>query len=1006
MSITINGKPVNDVAVDSGSVETVLLEVCYLGSETDSGDSYVRYPSKTPAQWLENGKVTTGTFASAKVNGWKDVAIDNNHFLVPPDKILGQLLTSMDYGLLLAAGVAKIDGITAPPTPDLWIRSPLEDVQYRLYNICTETSAIGISGRDIFFPPALNTYSNNGTINEVSVSNAVRDGWTLILTDGTYFMLPPNALAFASGPETGSTETVNAADLLALNESGIIQMRYSAESLLNQTPTAIDTAKKDQGQKTVAALDLELFQLTQMERWETDHTVVDLTNYDWLERVPSLKKWLEARLDMVEPSDLTRLENFIFSAQKSGSIRASDIISVHMISGVLGEIIARRNIVDEYKRIVATRPNAFLAVAPQICSGDSNEASDAVVGEVVYVDGEPSFRIYAVWELTIGSQIIPTAERQMRRTLEERFPKHGILLVDAEGNGANLPVILSVEETSLFVQLIDLDQDTATTLSDTAAQLATNLEDGSFVTQRKSFRHRSEQQLLEDLKTKAKALGRSPSSNEIDADNEMASSETYRKKFGSFNKALEAAGLTTRKVGELISKPTRTRQQLIDELRAFGEKIGHPPSAKETKKEPGMASSSTYISEFGNWNAALEAAGFSKRPVGSSIKVPFKSSDQMLAELRALAKRLGHVPTYDEVDKEPGMAAAPTYESRFGGLSNAQILAGLTANRVSKPREEMAADLKKLAARLGRSPTQPEVDAEPNMASSGSYADEFGTFNKALEAAGLETRIPGSTLASPIRTETELLDGLRRLGARLGKTPEPKDIDKDPELPVSETFKNRFGSIQIALERAGFDQAGNLPMQTSELLEQPSVIPFEFSELARFIIRGLDGISIFAGIVTYITDPEKTDTRAATLLGSLVELLSLEMGQLAADAGVYTAQDQKILAGAKAQVERSRQLILSSPDGADAKAILTGLAELRFPNITTRFDTGLASNLLGGNTVDAAWGGAAEPTLQPFADYHPSAKLDIVDVSETAIYKAITRARILLERVEKKTETK
>lgn len=62
----------------------------------------------------------------------------------------------------------------------------------------------------------------------------------------------------------------------------------------------------------------------------------------------------------------------------------------------------------------------------------------------------------------------------------------------------------------------------------------------------------SKEQLLKLLKDKADDLGRSPRYDEMNADQSYPSGETYRRRFGSFNKALAAAGLNVKYRGSVL----------------------------------------------------------------------------------------------------------------------------------------------------------------------------------------------------------------------------------------------------------------------------------------------------------------------------------------------------------------------------------------------------------------------------------------------------------------------
>ncbi|MBI5299777.1 MAG: DEAD/DEAH box helicase family protein [Deltaproteobacteria bacterium] len=112
----------------------------------------------------------------------------------------------------------------------------------------------------------------------------------------------------------------------------------------------------------------------------------------------------------------------------------------------------------------------------------------------------------------------------------------------------------------------------------------------------------------------------------------------------------------------------------------------------------------------------------------------------LLFRLKALAKRLGRSPTIEEVNSEPGMASLGAYRRAFGNFNAALRAMGFEVNWEKYTREKLLADLQALDKKLGHSPTVKEVKSEPGMASRETYVRVFGSFNKALEAAGLSTR--------------------------------------------------------------------------------------------------------------------------------------------------------------------------------------------------------------------------------------------------------------------------
>jgi len=113
----------------------------------------------------------------------------------------------------------------------------------------------------------------------------------------------------------------------------------------------------------------------------------------------------------------------------------------------------------------------------------------------------------------------------------------------------------------------------------------------------------SEEKLIKDLQEFAEKLGKTPIYEEMNNKGPW-SAITYERRFESWNDALEAAGLDiNREIQNLKSK-----EQLIQNLQQFAEKLGKIPTRKEMNDE-GPWGSTTYERHFESWNGALKKAG-------------------------------------------------------------------------------------------------------------------------------------------------------------------------------------------------------------------------------------------------------------------------------------------------------------------------------------------------------------------------------------------------------------
>jgi hypothetical protein len=108
--------------------------------------------------------------------------------------------------------------------------------------------------------------------------------------------------------------------------------------------------------------------------------------------------------------------------------------------------------------------------------------------------------------------------------------------------------------------------------------------------------------------------------------------QTVIEHYGSWNAAKRAAGLVPRRFA--------TRDELLGLLKALGEELGRPPTARDIDEHKGrMPSKSLYWHTFGSLTNALRDAGFDV-PVGE------ERLERAIEQGTALARRLGRLPKF------------------------------------------------------------------------------------------------------------------------------------------------------------------------------------------------------------------------------------------------------------------------------------------------------------------------------------------------------------------------
>ena len=192
------------------------------------------------------------------------------------------------------------------------------------------------------------------------------------------------------------------------------------------------------------------------------------------------------------------------------------------------------------------------------------------------------------------------------------------------------------------------------------------LDESELAAFRAGLRRRySDDQILEELRSSAQRLGRSPTMREFAADEHTTvHPQTVIEHFGSWNAAKRRAGLVPRRFA--------TRAELLRVLRELGDELGRPPTARDLDARRGsLPSKSLFWHTFGSLTEALRAAGFDV-PVGE------ERLERAVEQGADLALALGRLPKFAD------WAAAHRADARLP--SEWQVYRMVTRDAVRGPR--------------------------------------------------------------------------------------------------------------------------------------------------------------------------------------------------------------------------------------------------------------------------------------------------------------------------------
>jgi hypothetical protein len=140
---------------------------------------------------------------------------------------------------------------------------------------------------------------------------------------------------------------------------------------------------------------------------------------------------------------------------------------------------------------------------------------------------------------------------------------------------------------------------------------------------------------------------------------------------------------------------------------------------------------------------------------------------------------------------------------------------------------QIVEQLKDCAARLGKSPTMREFEADPGTTvHPQTVIEHFGSWNAAKRQAGLVPR--------RFASREELVSLLRTLGDELGRIPTAKDIEaRRGRMPSKSLYWHTFGSLTNALREAGFDVAVG-EERLERALDQGALLALQVGRLPKF----------------------------------------------------------------------------------------------------------------------------------------------------------------------------
>lgn len=182
---------------------------------------------------------------------------------------------------------------------------------------------------------------------------------------------------------------------------------------------------------------------------------------------------------------------------------------------------------------------------------------------------------------------------------------------------------------------------------------------------------------------------------------------------------------------------------LLAEIRRVAASLGTSCLSKAHFTKVSRISASTVQRRFGSWHEALAKAGVGHLSAGQTVSAKMReqrarrmSDEDVLAELRAIAQRLGVESLKVQDVAEHSEVSAAVVRSRFGSWKEGLRRAGLAVTRTGMRYTEMECfeNLLRVWTHYGRQPKYLEMKDPPSIVGPKAYVSKRGSWMRAIDA--------------------------------------------------------------------------------------------------------------------------------------------------------------------------------------------------------------------------------------------------------------------------------
>ena len=285
----------------------------------------------------------------------------------------------------------------------------------------------------------------------------------------------------------------------------------------------------------------------------------------------------------------------------------------------------------------------------------------------------------------------------------------------------------------------------------------------------------SDDNLLDQIRVFYKKNGKI-SINSFSSDKTVCDSSTIIKRFGSWNKAMEKAGIA-REISEKNEEIKKIKKEKIKKMiKEFIEKNKRLPSTNEYLFCNGLPNMSKVVLFYGHISNLYEELGYKEKQFRVML-----SREQIIEKIQNFYKREGREPKAREFTISNDLPTDKDIEMHFKGKVEAKIAAGYKLSERSKryTKKETIEALKSFYEREDRCPLKTDMKAINALPPLRSVRALFGTLRSARESAGLKSFGKGQTYTVKEDFEELLARRYKEKGRRLTNM----EIERDRDLP-------------------------------------------------------------------------------------------------------------------------------------------------------------------------------------------------------------------------------